>query len=113
MPFASSNTYVANTDLKVGPVKAFSKNEIVLGTNAYAAEWYALGQLDLDEELEDANDTVIVYSGDKIASITENGITTYYTYYPGTNDIYTEVTEGVTRTHEYSGGNLVRISVTP
>jgi hypothetical protein len=112
MPFASSNTYVANDDLKVGPVKAFYQGDLVLGSNSFAAGWYAQGKLDLFEEIENPTDTVVTYFEGRIASITDGGITTYYTY-DEENNIYSEVTDGITRLYEYDDGNLVRIGITP
>jgi uncharacterized protein RhaS with RHS repeats len=57
-----------------------------------------------------ASTTTIAYSGDNVASVTENGITTTYTY-NGDGTVHTDTRAGVTRTYTYDGsGNLTGIA---
>lgn len=53
-------------------------------------------------------DTAIAYTGDNVTSVTENGITTTYTY-NGDGTVATDTRDGVTRQYTYTDGNLTGI----
>ncbi|MFE5699992.1 hypothetical protein [Rhodococcus koreensis] len=54
-------------------------------------------------------DTTITYSGGNVATVTDNGITTTYTY-NADGTVATDTRDGVTRTYTYDGsGNLTGI----
>jgi len=54
-------------------------------------------------------DTTITYSGGNVATVTDNGITTTYTY-NADGTVHTDTRDGVTRTYTYDGsGNLTGI----
>jgi len=57
-----------------------------------------------------ADATTITYSGGNVASVTENGVTTTFTYNPD-GTVATDTRAGVTRTYTYDGsGNLTGIA---
>jgi len=57
-----------------------------------------------------ASATTITYSGGNLASVTENGVTTTFTY-NSDGTVHTDTRLGVTRTYTYDGsGNLTGIA---
>ncbi|TCN51794.1 YD repeat-containing protein [Rhodococcus sp. SMB37] len=55
--------------------------------------------------------TAVVYDGENVSSVTEDGITTTYTYNPD-GSVATDTRAGVTRTYTYdTAGNLTEIEV--
>ncbi|RYF58703.1 MAG: hypothetical protein EOO27_11720 [Comamonadaceae bacterium] len=53
-------------------------------------------------------DTTITYDGDNVATVTDNGVTTTYTYNPD-GTVATDTRAGVTRAYTYTDGNLTGI----
>lgn len=55
--------------------------------------------------------TAVVYDGENVSSVTEDGITTTYTYNPD-GSVATDTRDGVTRAYTYdTAGNLTDIEV--